>query len=391
MNRLSSIVLLAVLLLASLARAQSKPQAFLVTIGPGDEVWEKFGHNMLWARDRERGIDLCYNWGLFSFDQPGFIRKFVQGRMTYWMDGFPPNDILAEYFQNKRRTTMQRLNLSAEQVTRLIDLCETNRLPENRDYKYDYFKDNCSTRVRDMIDRVTDGSLQHLKTEYPAEPHSYRWQALRLMQDDMLITLGVDFAIGPSTDRPLTKWQECFLPEKLSHYVAPLIETSREPWQSDRPPEPSQPPIYWPWLLVVGLAGAAAMMAAAWWRRWAGWIGVGLWWFVAGLGGAFMSYVWAFTDHTAGYANQNLWHFSPLAWIGLLLLIVRQRRLAHRVALVIAAVSVLGFVLRGAMLLSQQNWDFIALAVPLNLAVVAVTRARRLTPTPQPSEVAVSS
>ena len=364
-----------------------RPQIILVTIGPGDEVWEKFGHNMLWARDPERGIDLCYNWGLFDFDQPGFIWNFARGRMTYWMDGFPPGDILGLYYDQKRATTMQRLNLSPQQGERLIDLCEQNRKPENREYKYDYFKDNCCTRVRDMIDRVTDGGLSSLKTVYAPDAQSYRWHALRLMQSDWLLMLGVDFTLGPSTDRPLTEWQECFLPAKLQKYVTPLVESTRTPWPSDRPPEPAKPPILWPWLGAVGVFGAGVIALAGWWKQWLGTILIGLWWCIAGLGGAYLMFMWFFTDHTAAYANQNLWHVSPLAWGGLIPLIFRRPRVACGFALTIAGISIFGLLFRTIGMLSQQNWDFIALSLPLNLAVAWLLTRPRLTPTPAASEV----
>ncbi|MGC4033719.1 MAG: DUF4105 domain-containing protein [Tepidisphaeraceae bacterium] len=116
MSRLSRTLLCLLLILLASRRASAEPVATLVTVGPGDAVWEKFGHNMIRIQDDERGLDICFNWGLFNFDQPNFIGNFVQGRMLYTMAPLDSLPLLDDYKQQDRRVTFQRLRLSPEQV-----------------------------------------------------------------------------------------------------------------------------------------------------------------------------------------------------------------------------------------------------------------------------------
>jgi hypothetical protein len=377
--KLSSIKsLLILLLLASMAHAA--PSVRLITIGPGDQVWEKFGHNMLWVHDPEKKTDLCYNWGLFDFDQPGFLRNFVQGKMTYWMDAFTPPQALGPYFMQKRQVRVQQLHLSVEQANLLIAACAQNALPMNRAYKYDYFRDNCSTRVRDMINLATGGELKRqLDQTVSVNTLSYRQHALRLMQDDTLLSVGMDLVLGPACDKPLTAWEAAFLPTHLAASVEPMTSESWRPWQSPRPPEPQTVPNRAPMMLVIGLFTASAILILSvlrskWFRR-AGMTLIFAWWSVSTLASVFMICLWFFTDHVAAYANQNLLQFSPLAFALLVAWIavrpkptVVGKRVVGALAGSIMLLGLIGLIGNLSGLLIQQNLTFIALALPINIA-----------------------
>src|SRR5678816_2933553 len=118
-------------------------RVFLVTIGPGKEVWERFGHNMIWIHDpieRPGGVDAAYNWGLFNFDH--FISNFLSKNMRYWMDAFPAEPIIQDYVDADRSVWVHELNMTAEQKERLLADVEFNRLEVNKFYNYDYYTDN---------------------------------------------------------------------------------------------------------------------------------------------------------------------------------------------------------------------------------------------------------
>lgn len=376
---------------ATLARPPLRAEAVLITIGPGDEVWEKFGHDMLWIDDPDRHLSAAYNWGLFDFDAPNFVGNFILGRMTYSMDAFEPHEAMVLYLQQKRQVTMQRLDITDAEIDKLIDLCETNRLPRNRDYRYDYFKDNCSTRPRDLIDQATGGRFsRECAATAKASGLSYRQHALRLMRGDFWMSFGIDFCLGPACDPPLTAWQECFLPTRLAAFAAPMASDTWTPWPSDRAAEPQAVPNRAPWTALAGIGIAALMLLTAKWRDWAGrWL-ASLWLFVSGLAGWFLLFVWTCTDHWAAHANQNLLHYSPLAWIALALLIFRRRPWAAKTMMIVVVVSLFALLLKCAGVLTQQNGTYIPLALPLNLAAIAVLRRPRLTPAAQPSEVIAS-
>lgn len=378
--KLSSIKPLVVLLLLASSLCAA-PSVRLITIGPGEEVWEKFGHNMLWVHDPQNQIDLCYNWGLFDFDQPGFIRNFVQGKMTYWMDAFSPQQALGIYFMQKRQVRVQQLDLNEDQVNLLIAACAQNALPMNRSYKYDYFRDNCSTRVRDMINLATAGALKRqLDTQIPANPMSYRQHSLRLIQDDTLLSVGMDLVLGPFCDRPLTAWEAAFLPAQLSSAVEPLTLESWRPWQSPRPSEPQTVPNRTPVMLVIGLLGASTILILSilpgkwFWRS--GMTLIVLWWSISTLASGLMLYLWFFTDHVAAYANQNLLQFSPLAIVTLIAWIVYTqkptiagKRVVGALLGLMVLLGLVGLIGHLSGLLIQQNLPFIALALPINVAV----------------------
>ena len=381
LRRLSiTIVFILLLLVARVATAE--PVVTLVTVGPGDAVWEKFGHNMLRIEDAGPGLDWCFNWGLFDFEQPNFIPNFVRGRMMYTMAPLPTGKELDLYRSQNRRVTLQRLRLSPAQTADLIRRCVDN-YRTNPDYRYDYFKDNCSTRVRDTLDATFGGELAKANGGVPTSPpRTLRFEMLRLMHDEFWLSVGMDLALGPNGDKPLDRWALGFLPAAVADMAKPYAADPTEPWPSTRPLPPTSPRATWPWLAGAGLLGAALMLGATWSGRWYRAVGVTaiyVWWLVAGLGGAFMTFMWAGTDHTATYANQNLWHFSPLALLALLLHAFRQRaavvwftRAMVGMAIVGCVVWVVGKLAGGPM--AQANGHFVLLSLPPNLVAAWTTR-----------------
>jgi hypothetical protein len=430
--RLSSLILLLPLLVAAVVRAQPAAtqsagaapaqvrqyRVILITLGPGDAIWEKFGHNMI---DIRGAFDepVSYHWGIFDFDQPGFVRNFLQGRMTYMMGAVRTLPTLDEYRKQDRDITYQDVPLTKQQFIDLILRCEQNRRPENCQYKYDYFKDNCSTRVRDALNEATGGELKRVIDTQRPTGLSYRGHTLRLMQDEFWMSLGLDYALGPACDRPLTSWEETFLPMQLAKSAAPMLQTLPPPWTATRAPEHQSIPNRTPGLAIAGLALAGAVVAfgsrvGRWPRRIAGTVMI-FWLVLSGFGGVFNLYIWLLTDHVAGYANQNLLHFSPLAWVMIVMLIVLRRsqrrraaetaspgasssaggtakpsapRTLRAVAVAIVLISAVGLLLNLATVLSQDNLRMILLALPLNLAVA--WWAWRLTRTPAADQLTTS-
>src|SRR5688500_10567181 len=143
-------VVAASLLATSLAAAQTRaPEpassltVYLVTMGHGDAMWEKFGHNAIWFRDTTSGLDVAYNWGIFDFDDAEFIPRFLKGDMRYQMDGFDGTPMIAFYAEGDRSVWAQELELTPTQKQELLTFARWNARPENRYYRYDYCRDNC--------------------------------------------------------------------------------------------------------------------------------------------------------------------------------------------------------------------------------------------------------
>jgi hypothetical protein len=365
---------------------------YLLTFGMGDEVWERFGHNAIWIKDRTRGTDTTYNWGMFDFNQPGFLRRFLTGDTRYWMQGIDLDVMLRYYKQNNRSILAQELNLTPAQRLSLQQYVQLNERPENKFYRYDYYRDNCSTRLRDALDHAVGGQLQ-TSTVSRQTSGTYRSHTLRLLGSDIPMYTGADLALGHPADNPLSVWQEMFLPVRMASDLRtvrltdstgaqiPFVRSEMALFTAGRAPEPSAPPNYFPWFVALGILIAAGMIALV--RSAEGGSKIAffcataistLWSLIAGACGVALVIAWIFTRHYFMSRNENLLHLDPLS-LGLVVLVPlaiygrRGMSRAIKLAGFVAALSLLGFVLQGIPFFSQKNGEIIGLALPLNLAV----------------------
>jgi hypothetical protein len=376
----------------------------LLTMGQGDAVWEKFGHNALWIHDPAAGTDRVYNYGIFDFNSPGYWGRFVKGDWLYELGVTDIHSTLYVYRYLNRSVWGQELALTPAERRELQAFLETNARPENREYLYDYFRDNCSTRVRDALDRVLGGRLRAATAGMPTGT-TYRWHSERLIAEDRVSYVGLAAGLGPAADREIDRWEEMFLPFAVQARVRELRtvdEAGREvplvarEWTMfeavDRFGERDAPPFWTPWFLLAGvlLGGALVALARALPRSRAARAAFAalssLWLLFAGLGGFVLLFLWALTNHAIAYRNENLLQLSPLA-IPLIVLAplaalgVRAAvRPARLLAGAVAALSVLGFLMQVLPGIDQRNAQIIAFALPVNLALawaLAMIESRR--------------
>lgn len=377
-------------------------RVFLMTMGPGDAVWERFGHNGIVIEDPRAG-SFVFDWGRFSFDQPGFVPRLMKGRMMYSMGAASTEDMINAYVSFNRTVWLQELNLSPGQIVALRAFVMWNVQEENKFYRYDYYRDNCSTRVRDAIDRVLGGQLRAQLRARPTD-ETYRSHTERLTFDDVATYTGLQLAMGPNIDTPLTAWEEAFIPMELMKHVrtakvrdasgreVPLVAREITAFQSTREPLPENAPFLTPWYLLTGILIALGIVLLARGdrtraRRIALAIIVGLWCFLTGFFGLLITLLWAFTDHMVTYRNENLLQAHPLLLVlavfapAVLLAKGWARRIGVRLAWVIAGLSVLGFVIQIFPGVDQVNGEIIALFLPIHLAVAYVLSSPRSTVT----------
>jgi hypothetical protein len=365
---------------------------YLLTFGWGNEVWERFGHNAIWIKDRTAGTDTTYNWGMFDFNQPHFLRRFLTGDTRYWMEGIALDPMLQYYKKQNRSILAQELNLTPAQRLSVQQYVRTNELPQNKFYRYDYYVDNCSTRLRDALDHAVSGQLQ-TSTVSRMTGGTYRSHTLRLLGDNIPLYTGANLALGHRADKRLSEWQEMFLPVRMANDVRsvqltdsvggkiPFVRSEMALFTSGRAPEPSAPPNYFPWFVAAGIllaAGLIALVRSAEGGSRIAFFGATalatIWSLVAGAGGVALVIAWGFTKHQFMGRNENLLHFDPLS-LALVVLIplsvygVRAVSKAHKVAGLVVTLSLLGFVLQGIPSFDQKNGEIIGLALPLNLAV----------------------
>jgi len=202
----------------------SAPQLAIVTFGPGTLSWERFGHNAIVVDDPAAGTRLSYNYGVFDFLEKSFLLNFALGHMHYSLAARPLDEDLAVYVGEGRSVTVQVLNLTPAQARYLAEFLAWNAQPKNAGYRYDYFVNNCSTRVRDALNQALGGALERQLAGRSA-PHSYRSDAVRLISSDFWSALGMDMGLGPKADGPLSLWQESFVPMVLSAALRDVVVT----------------------------------------------------------------------------------------------------------------------------------------------------------------------
>ncbi|TVP51481.1 MAG: DUF4105 domain-containing protein [Gemmatimonadales bacterium] len=434
-----ALLILLVLLPARGAAAQDDPfadgplQVWLLTMDRGDEVYEMFGHNALLIRDERTGEELAWNWGLFNFEDVDFIPRFLRGTMRYSMGPAEPEPFLRTYAATNRAVYANRIHLTQAEAAELDAFVRWNYLPENRPYVYDYYRDNCSTRLRDALDLVLGGQIAARFQDRPTG-RTYRWFSRELVQVTGWVDQGLSFLLGMRGDVPISEWESMFLPVELMQYLEgfsveepgggtrPLlgprqlvVEATRDPLPAG-PPGPSVGFLLVGLLLggaMVGLAVAAAPRAsapgtgrsvapaagseptAASMGRVPGWPVTGAprrrlprillgamvfaWGSFSGLLGLLLVAAW-FTDHVFIQANLNIFQMSPLALVGALLVPgfllmpagpARERvgRGAVVVTAVILALAIVAVLLQGVGVLFQRNVDVVFLALPLNLGM----------------------
>lgn len=358
----------------------------LATMAPGEIYWQRFGHNALLVGGPD---GVSYNFGYFDFEQPGFLRRFALGRMLYQALALPAPLDLGGYREEGRSVVLQSLALDPVQSGRLrAELAEAVR-PENRDYLYEYFRANCSTRIRDAIDRAVDGELRR-QTAGRSRGFTYRMHAMRLAEGNAWLALVIDLGLGPDADRRLSFWEEMFIPGMLRQYLAlvempdgrPLVSAERE-WHTGTLPSPPLLPA--DRRLPHALAGIAlaflvlsgsrrAVAGSARWRRGLAVAG-GTWHLLAGLAGLVLLLLWTVTDHVAAHGNENLFLLSPLSlllawpWWRQAAAGRRPGLAARTLAWLVLVSALLGLAAKALpQVFAQANLHWALLLVPLQVA-----------------------
>lgn len=403
-------VLLSIVFLVSLplsaAQAQhaidwSKRPVLLLTMGQGDEVFEKFGHNAIVVWDDSAGQPLVYNWGMFDFQQPNFIGRFLSGDTKYWMEPRSIAQTMDQYTYLNRTVIAEELQLTSTQKARLVAMLRTNALDENKYYRYDYYRDNCSTRARDAIDAVTGGALKRAMTAQPGQG-SYRWHTRRLLAYDAPLYFGAELVLGVDADPILSGWEESFLPQSLSESlrrielpaaeglpVRLLVAPIDTLFSAQREPEPRTVTLKLGLSAGVGAVIGLLLLLVTRLGRIGAAIALIGWGLLSALVGCVLLGMWFATKHVYMANNPSVALLNP-AWLlsavaGVMVLrggAPRGVRSALRWLLVIAVVGTAGAVMLGH---AGSAVELAALVLPGHAAAVyAVDRCRRKLSVPPP-------
>jgi len=219
-SRLPHVILIGLLSVAVLpGTGGAEPVVEVVTVGPDHAIETRFGHTLLRVIDTDTGMDDVYDFGVADFRRPGFAAEAVMGRARFWLRRSSAQIRFESFALSDRQIDTQRLNLTDGQIVLLIERLEWNLLPENVEYVYDHVVDNCSTRLRDLLNDVTGDAIQYAAYGLGID-RTYREDILVAGSGRILALIALDLFAGPHGEDRVGGWQLGFLPDQLRDILA---------------------------------------------------------------------------------------------------------------------------------------------------------------------------
>ncbi|MDN3204834.1 Lnb N-terminal periplasmic domain-containing protein [Algoriphagus sediminis] len=307
--------------LGSVAQAQVY-RVSLLTCEPGEELYSAFGHSAIRIMDIGSGRDMVFNYGTFDFDTPFFLYKFARRTLDYQLSVTTYARFIQAYNAEQRGVTEQVLDISGEQARYLVEFLEVNLLPERRYYRYDFFFDNCATRIRDAFELALGDDLIWAEPEPADEPKTFRNLIDEYILSSVWADFGIDLALGSVIDEEASAYEAQFLPDYMQEAFAraevqrdirgirPLVKETNI--ILDFPPaQPKSWGLFNPYVLLWLLAILFGTITYLGYRRKRLYIGFDFGLFsILGLLGIVIFLLWFATDHIATKMNWNiLWAF----------------------------------------------------------------------------------
>jgi hypothetical protein len=302
----------------------------IAVIGPGDELYFWWGHIGLIVEDRISGQSRFFDWGVFSFENENFFVNFAFGRLFYSCIVSETEYNLDTYFRTNRDITLCTLDLPPEKKEAVLFFAENNMLPENRDYAYHHFRDNCATRIRDILDLAVDGQFiaeyGQAQGRFTLRQHIRRHAWFSPFFDWIL-----NFWMGQDIDLPITVWDEMFLPSEIALRISefsytdsagkvrPLVsavETLNE--SKGRPAVLDAPESLLSSSLSAGFLFSALLLVFYFHGKKQKGFGIflglanSLLGLFFGIAGSMLFFMTFFTDHDYTYHNSNIFFVNPL-------------------------------------------------------------------------------
>ena len=308
--------------------AENAPRVSVVTFGVGDAIHQYFGHNALVIEGATLPEPTVFNYGMFTFG-PDMLPQFLKGRLKFWLGLTELRRTVAQYSAANRDVRVLELNLTPAQRRAVLGRLLHDARPENRSYLYDHYFDNCSTRVRDVLDDALHGQLRQAWSGRAR--FTLREDTMRHTQHDLLTEWGMMLALNASVDRPQSAWNQAFLPlelERLLEYTTymdenaahvPLVSKVNVLFRAERPTVAAQVEERWPFLLGCGtlvglilvLLGERARRQPKPWRALM-LILLSLYGLIGGLVGSLLVYLSLWSDHSVAHGNINVLLWNPL-------------------------------------------------------------------------------
>ncbi len=331
----------------------AQTQVSLITCDPGSDLYSLFGHSAVRVHNADKNYDIVYNYGTFDFSTPGFMVKFMRGKLLYKLSAYGFDQFLLEYNYDKRGVKEQVLNITGEEKNKVIRFLENNALPENAFYKYDFFYDNCSTRIRDVFEKT----LGYPPVYTSNEKVTMRDLLHRYLVGSPWTRLGIDMIIGSKADIDATPGLQMFLPDKLHDILGEksydgklLLKNDYHVLIFDEEKEARKISAFFSprlvnYLLILLVLGLHFTRKEIWFSRlFKTWC---LFSFIASL---VILLLWFATDHQACTLNWNILWLNPLY----ILFFFKNFRYKKWLAYILAALFIMSFLNGNAYLLPQS-------------------------------------
>jgi len=303
----------------------------VAVIGPGSELYFWWGHIALIIENSAADRNLFYDYGLFSFDNENFYYNFAFGRLLYSCGVTLADSNINAYIKTNRDIVIYTLDLPPETKVKIRDFAAFNVLPENRDYFYHHFKDNCSTRIRDIIDLATDGQF-FLQYGNETSRFTLREQVRRYTWFSFAGDWFLNFLMGQGIDTPITVWDDMFLPAEVGKRIEEFWYTDAAGGRrrlvssveavnvsKDRPAVLETPRRQWPVELAFGFSLAVLFSFFFWLNskkirtaRILCGFSISLCSLFFGAAGLLLYFMSLFTNHDYTYQNYNMIFCTPL-------------------------------------------------------------------------------
>lgn len=289
----------------------------VLTIGPGESLNDAFGHNAFRIKDIAQGIDVTYGYGGYDFDAPNFYLKFAQGKLNYLISREKFSDFYNHYVRYNRTIEEQVLNLLNDEKQKLFDYLENNYKPENRRYLYDFFYDNCATRIRDVTLAATDNNIKFNAPDN-FEPKTFRTLLHEHVGLNTWGSFGIDIALGSVIDKNASANEYMFLPKYIHAFFnnakinasKNLVKNSSVIFKK-RETEPATNFLFSPLMIMIILAFLILFITYKDYIKHTRnkWLDIALFG-LTGIIGVVILLLWFATNHSATAQNYNvLWAF----------------------------------------------------------------------------------
>ena len=292
----------------------------ILTVSPGKDLADAFGHSGIRVIDRELNYDMVFNFGIYDFQAPNFYSNFIKGRPIYSLGINNYNRFLNNYKNQKRGIIEHKIQISNDKKNTLIQLLLENSKPENRFYIYDYFNENCSTKVADLfIENLNDDSFSTQINLPKKSNDSYRSLIYQMIPKNSWASLGIDICLGSVIDQDINYRQTFFLPSKFGKFLDKIESVNPETIESklvlETPevPEESVFNLTSPLLVLFFISIFIILLTYRDFKnnKQTKVLDI-LIISITTMIGLLISYLWFFSDHTAASQNYNILWASPL-------------------------------------------------------------------------------